>query len=89
MTTKWLVIIGILVAVLGIAAVACDDESEEELTAQLCSDLASLGGVHGRGTLWAATLWEMYWELVDEHGWVAHQSGIAVRTRVEVPRAAP
>ena len=33
------------------------------------SDLASLGGVHGRGTLWAATLWEMYWELVDKHGW--------------------
>jgi hypothetical protein len=25
--------------------------------------------------------------LVDEHGWVAHQSGIAVRDRVEVPRA--
>ena len=25
--------------------------------------------------------------LVDDHGWVAHQSGIAVRDRVEVPRA--
>ncbi|SFE84211.1 GAF domain-containing protein [Blastococcus tunisiensis] len=25
--------------------------------------------------------------LVDEHGWVAHQAGIAVRNRVEVPRA--
>ncbi len=25
--------------------------------------------------------------LVDDHGWVAHQSGIAVRDRIEVPRA--
>ncbi len=25
--------------------------------------------------------------LVDDHGWVAHQSGISVRDRVEVPRA--
>jgi GAF domain len=25
--------------------------------------------------------------LVDDHGWVAHQAGIAVRDRVEVPRA--
>jgi hypothetical protein len=25
--------------------------------------------------------------LVDDHGWVAHQSGIAARDRIEVPRA--
>jgi hypothetical protein len=25
--------------------------------------------------------------LVDDHGWVAHQSGIAVRDRIEIPRA--
>lgn len=43
MNTKWLVLVGILVAVLGIAAVACDDdESEADLTAQLCSDLVNL-----------------------------------------------
>jgi len=43
LNTKWLVLFGILVAVLGIAAIACDaDKSEEELTAQLCSDLDDL-----------------------------------------------
>ena len=43
MTTKWLVLVGIFVAVLGIAAVACsDDPSEAELTITLCSDLVDL-----------------------------------------------
>jgi hypothetical protein len=43
LNTKWLVLVGILVAVLGIAAVACDDdESEADLTARLCSDLVNL-----------------------------------------------
>ena len=43
MTTKWLVLVGILVAVLGIAAVACDDdESEADLTIAVCQDLVDL-----------------------------------------------
>lgn len=44
MTSKWLVLIGIIVAVLSIAAVACDDESEEELIATLCADIVDLRG---------------------------------------------
>lgn len=43
MTKTWLVVVGILVVVLGIAAVACsDDPSADELVAQLCSDLDGL-----------------------------------------------
>lgn len=43
MTKTWLIVVGILVAVLGIAAVACsDDKSEEELNAALCADLDAL-----------------------------------------------
>ena len=43
MTTKWLLLVGIFVAVLGIAAIACDDDpSEAELTIELCRDLVDL-----------------------------------------------
>ena len=43
MTKTWLIVVGILVAVLGIAAVACsDDPSEAELTIALCRDLTDL-----------------------------------------------
>ena len=43
MTKTWLIVVGILVAVLGIAAVACsDDPSEAELTIALCRDLVDL-----------------------------------------------
>ena len=43
MKTHWLVLVGILVAVLGIAAVACDDDaSEAELTIEVCRDFVDL-----------------------------------------------
>ena len=44
MAKSWLFAIGMLAAVLGVAAVACsdDEESEAELTAQLCTDIEAL-----------------------------------------------
>ncbi len=32
-------------------------------------DLITYTEVHARGEIWAAMLWDMYWALVDEHGW--------------------
>lgn len=45
MTKTWVLVIGVIVAVLAIAAVACsddDDATPEETNAQLCADLAGL-----------------------------------------------
>jgi len=35
------------------------------------ADLASVPEVHAIGEIWAVTLWEMYWNLVDEYGFDA------------------
>jgi hypothetical protein len=32
------------------------------------ADISSLNVPHGVGEVWAASLWEMYWELVDQYG---------------------
>ncbi|HSR68099.1 MAG TPA: M36 family metallopeptidase [Acidobacteriota bacterium] len=34
------------------------------------SDISGLAVPHGVGEVWAVTLWEMYWRLVDKHGFV-------------------
>ncbi|MEM6963852.1 MAG: M36 family metallopeptidase [Bacteroidota bacterium] len=31
-------------------------------------DLGDQFGVHGRGSIWAVTTWDMYWNLVDKYG---------------------
>lgn len=33
------------------------------------ADIASLSIPHGVGSVWCATLWDMYWAFVDEYGW--------------------
>jgi hypothetical protein len=45
MRGKWLLMgVGLIAAILAVAAIACDDDgpSEEEATAQLCEDLVAL-----------------------------------------------
>eukprot|EP00004_Rigifila_ramosa_P011859 TRINITY_DN2540_c0_g1_i1.p2 TRINITY_DN2540_c0_g1~~TRINITY_DN2540_c0_g1_i1.p2 ORF type:complete len:616 (+),score=132.78 TRINITY_DN2540_c0_g1_i1:9-1856(+) len=27
------------------------------------------GGVHAKGSVWCTTLWEVYWKMIEKHGW--------------------